>query len=1004
MKKSWLPDWLGPVLEKMSSFLEKLGDIKDDLLKVIAVLAVLLVIALALALGLGFSDAPAFFAIVGVLALFAVLALVGYVIGLFAPALTQALQALTPALAERLKPPPTAAKPVEPPAQSVPPAPALPAGPAQTAPQPRLDPAALRERYLRGASAQCAHLQMTTIDRKVMTRQEVAELDLAAVFTDLDVYAVDEQQPRDLEEQAALARGEVERRRPAVEALCRYPRLTLLGDPGSGKSTLVDFITLCLAGACLGECADAGLERLGPGWTLPALLPLRVILRDYAARGLPEGQDLWAFLGAEAVRRDSALTGLLPALEPTLQQKEGALLLLDGLDEVPEAHRYREQLKAAVERFALDFPHCRIVLTSRPYAYQDPALRPVNFEVRRLAPFTPEQVATFITRWYTHSGLKDPNFGPENAQRYAERLAHEIQRNPRLADLATTPLLLALMASLHRWREGGSLPEKRQELYEESVKLLLDLWQRPKQVLDAQGRPAGKEYDVFTELGIGQEALRRALNGVAYEAHKNQPQLQGTHDIRAGELAGALYEAADKGKVTDQQRVIQYLTDRVGLLVEREQGRIYTFPHRTFQEYLAACYLADNRRELYKCLRKDDERWREAMLLAASKAVSGSSDAIWDWIETFCQSDAPSAAPEDADWYAALRMAQALVEVELYRQTPEDYQKRLLKRLQTWLLALVQAPQQPLPVAERAAAGRTLGVLGDPRFSGPCGLPEFSPLPGGEFWMGSTDAEVARAVKETGQEWAKRELPRHRVAVSAFALAKYPTTNAMFAHFIEAEGYTNPQWWKGIPTAFWRGDGTVKDYYGGVRSQPYLWDDARFNGANQPVVGVSWYEAVAYCRWLTATLHDGYEYRLPTEAEWEVAARGQAARRYAWGDDWKAEIANTQELGLGVTTPVGLFPAGATPEGVLDLTGNVWEWCADWYDGKEYARRVGQVVRDPGGPDKGESKVLRGGSWRDNAPWGVRCASRTLILPGLDFSVFDVGGFRVARGSLSGAP
>ncbi len=1001
MNKNPLPEWLGPVLEKLSSALEKLGDIKDDLLKVIAVLAVLLVIALALAFGWGFSAAPAFFVIVSALIFFAVLALAGYVIGQFAPALTQMLQTLTPALVERLKPPVAVPLPTPTPALPAPP-PVVPAPDVRPAPAPALDAEALRERYLRTVAAQCAHLQMTTIDRKVMSRQEVAELDLAAVFTELDVYDVDERQQRAPEEWAELAaRGEVEHRRPALETLCRYPHLTLLGDPGSGKSTLVDFVTLCLAGAQLGDCLDTGLERLGAAWTMPALLPLRVILRDYAARGLPAGQGLWAFLGAEAARCDPALAGLLPALEPTLRQPAGALLLLDGLDEVPEAHRYREQLKAAVERFALDFPQCRIVLTSRPYAYQDVALRPVNFEVRRLAPFTPEQVATFITRWYTHAGLKDAKFGPENAARYAERLAHEVQRNPRLADLATTPLLLALMASLHRWREGGSLPEKRQELYEESVKLLLDLWQRPKQVLDAQGVSVSKEYDVFTELGIGHDALRRVLNGIAYAAHKNQPQLTGTHDIRAGELAGALYEAADKGKTPDQQRVIQYLTDRVGLLVEREQGRIYTFPHRTFQEYLAACYLADNRRELYKCLRADDERWREAMLLAAAKAVSGSSDAIWDWIETFCPTPEPPVAPEDADWYAALRVAQALVEVELYRQTPEAYQRRLLERLQTWLVALLQTPGQPLPVAERAAAGRTLGRLDDPRFSGPCGLPKFISLPEGEFWMGSPEEEVAQIVKATGRDWAKRELPRHRVAVSAFALAKYPTTNAMFAHFIEAGGYANPDWWQGIPQDFWRGDGTVKDYFGGKRKQPYLWDDARFNGANQPVVGVTWYEAVVYCRWLTATLHDGYEYRLPTEAEWEYAARGTAGRRYTWGDEWLEHCANTAALNLEQPTPVGIFPAGATPEGLLDLTGNVWEWCKDWFDEKEYARRAGQVARDPQGPDKGTAKVLRGGGWGDSTEW-VRCASRNYISHP-DFVYYHLRGFRVARSFLSGA-
>ena len=124
----------------------------------------------------------------------------------------------------------------------------------------------------------------------------------------------------------------------------------------------------------------------------------------------------------------------------------------------------------------------------------------------------------------------------------------------------------------------------------------------------------------------------------------------------------------------------------------------------------------------------------------------------------------------------------------------------------------------------------------------------------------------------------------------------------------------------------------------GARSQPAYWDDTRFDGPNQPVVGVTWYEALAYCRWLTDTMNDGYEYRLPTEAQWERAARGPHGWRYPWGDDWIESRANSEELNLERTTPVGIFPDGASSEGVLDLSGNVWEWCNDWYGEKTYAR------------------------------------------------------------------
>jgi formylglycine-generating enzyme required for sulfatase activity len=291
--------------------------------------------------------------------------------------------------------------------------------------------------------------------------------------------------------------------------------------------------------------------------------------------------------------------------------------------------------------------------------------------------------------------------------------------------------------------------------------------------------------------------------------------------------------------------------------------------------------------------------------------------------------------------------------------------------------------------------------------------------------MGSDQAEVERLVQETGQDLFRNESPRHQVALDAYALARYPITHATYARFVDAGGYADGRWWQEAAAAgVWQPGGTVKDGWGDVRDRPAYWDDARFKGPNQPVVGVTWYEAVAYCRWLTATLDDGYVYRLPTEAEWERAARGPSAleahtltvnpstgsgcdveggdvggcaRRYPWGDEWLAGRANTKEAGLERTTPVGIYPDGASPEGLLDVAGNVWEWCSAWYNEDAYRRRTGRVERNPTGPEGGEFKILRGGSWyRDRNV--VRCACRLGDHP--DYRYNDCYGFRVARSSL----
>jgi hypothetical protein len=596
---------------------------------------------------------------------------------------------------------------------------------------------ALRLRYLREVWDACVNLKLTTIDIKTATgSREAAELELNAVFTDLDVKEIPEREEivelKGVRSQAR-SRGEVpfglsevspaERRLPAMAALSQYLKLVLLGDPGSGKSTLVNFVALCLAGDGLG-LAEVDRKRLGEAWKLPGLLPIRVILRDYAARGLPEDKGLWQFikddLTATPTSTGESLAACISVIQKVLNQPDGAIILLDGVDEVPEAQRCRVRLREKIEQFCRDFPHCRLLVTSRPYAYQDPEAWLTSFQVRTLADFSPEQVQTFIARWYAHVGQKDRALGPANADRYAKQLQAAVEQNPRLAELAPRPLLLTLMASLHRWREGGSLPERRQELYEASVGLLLDLWQRPKQLFDAQGHPAGTEYDVWKELGIGAEELRAALNLVAYEAHWKQPSLEGTHDIRARDLVGVLYERSDKGKTgpdadAGERRIVEYLTNRAGLLSERKQGEVYTFPHRTFQEYLAACYLADEDFPflLAERLREDDGRWREASLLAAAKAVVGTKAAIWNLVAGFCPRDwSPSTTSGPPDWYAALRAAEALIETEQHQNVPER-QRYLVERLQDWLVALVDGGH--LPPRDRAAAGRALAHLDDPR-------------------------------------------------------------------------------------------------------------------------------------------------------------------------------------------------------------------------------------------------------------------------------------------------
>jgi formylglycine-generating enzyme required for sulfatase activity len=232
----------------------------------------------------------------------------------------------------------------------------------------------------------------------------------------------------------------------------------------------------------------------------------------------------------------------------------------------------------------------------------------------------------------------------------------------------------------------------------------------------------------------------------------------------------------------------------------------------------------------------------------------------------------------------------------------------------------------------RIAAANVLGELGDPRPG------EMAAIPAGEFLMGE------------GSE-------QHSLALSAYRIGRYPVTNLEYRRFIDAGGYHNKSWWT---AAGWLEIGEKK-------SEPRFWRDGRFNKPNQPVIGLSWYECVAYCRWLTA--ETGRLWRLPTEAEWEKGARGTDGRLFPWGDEFDPYRLNgrgPRNFQVCTSTPVGIYPTGVSPFGLFDCVGNVWEWCATRWK-KPYPYDAAQDEWHSDYLEGQNLRVLRGGSWYDTA-------------------------------------
>jgi formylglycine-generating enzyme required for sulfatase activity len=337
---------------------------------------------------------------------------------------------------------------------------------------------------------------------------------------------------------------------------------------------------------------------------------------------------------------------------------------------------------------------------------------------------------------------------------------------------------------------------------------------------------------------------------------------------------------------------------------------------------------------------------------------------------------------------------------------PEVAVSAMLVKTLRW--GLVERTQDPsADVRARIAAGLALGELGDPRFErrqGPYGaylLPPLIEIPGGTYRMGSDEGLY------------ESEAPVHSVPVSAFAIGQFPVTNAEWALFMQAGGYEEERWWETEDARAWRrGEDTaagpkqewrdnrkvlqddvdrirqlheqgritskqaedweairrmsddefealLADWYpGGRQTQPAHWHDEASNNPAQPVVGICWFEARAYCTWLSA--QTGQTFRLPTEAEWEAAVGGRQRRRFAFGDDFDASRCNTSETHIRHTTPIGVFPGGETPEGVVDMTGNTWDWTNSRYQPYPYQAEDGR--EDATGTAR---RVVRGGSWAD---------------------------------------
>jgi len=744
-------------------------------------------------------------------------------------------------------------------------------------------------------------------------------------------------------------------------------RLAIVGGAGSGKSTVLAYLAATLASAAQ---PNGILPYKLPGERLliPLVVPLRYY-RDYlnkccAARERPlidpRTDTLAGFIPWYLRRRSPALETSEDFFDRLLLGS-GCLLMIDGLDEITSRDQ-RGQVRQEVDDLVHDiFPGNRVIVTAREAGYREEAVFGDDFTRLDVQDLNRDQIATLVENWCRRLYPEDVSGNRDKLVSAIDNI-NERRQERTLPPLISTPLMTTMVVSV-QWGET-ELPRERARLYEACTKAIIQAQYIPddpaRQALINWGGPWDAQRDWLSELALAMHEGKRSGAAVREEG------------VRA-----MLAQHLDPNTLNTFLQAVRY---RGGLFEERAE--FFQFMHLTFQEFLAARLLAQQREAGRATLagHLTESWWREVLLLTYG----------------FLQMEDPPAAAEYLDWLSQLegsdllRLAGAELAgsalLELERPIPD-----LRRKQAAHLLTLLQDTRLSVPASARSAAGDILSRLGDPRFSPEVyglpisyrGEPEstfgFVEIPTGSFVMGSGIDERDAALDEMDNP---ATIDMHYT----YWIARYPVTVGQLRAFWLDNGYdVSKPWWRGAARAWLREmryDGVQQQMSDGSRGKAnnmrlasMQWERPLY--PNRAAASVSWFEAMAYATWLEIKLRtlvewipSDYVVRLPTEAEWEKAARSGDGRLHPWGNEaWNHQRANIKGTGINRPTAVGIFPAGATSSGLYDMAGNVWEWTLNPYVRYPYEADGQSASSEEGGG------VIRGGGALSRVR-ATRCASR----------------------------
>jgi formylglycine-generating enzyme required for sulfatase activity len=712
--------------------------------------------------------------------------------------------------------------------------------------------------------------------------------------------------------------------KPSFSDLIREPgaRIVLAGEPGAGKTT-------CLYRLAL-DCASNGAETdLKPVLVGPHPLPLLFHPRSSDATdelteplflaGHPDLPFTFPPQIKDLLRDDPSDT--LATLKYKLQSG-GCLILIDGDTIVGD--RSAASWRSAIERLVVHYSANRYIVTCRTHML-DALLPLAGFVTYSLQPLGDQEVDAFIARWYP-AVTQHQRLAPNVLARRIAFLQGRLRGNEYVRRLAENPLALASYVLV--CAEAGAQLPPRSIILRRLLECLLSRHRSDSGHMSVSGADAAvfsakeQQIDLLATMAMALQAAPASSAGQDATLLRTQVE----------SLLGDALETygVERGRAVEM--VIPHLLvswQRHGLLAESGEPPAYRMFWRQLREYLAARALtAQPAFATYAYTLRDEPHWRPLLSLATHELVYDNAPISALALPRLLLNVATGAgAVRDI-----LLTAECLLEIGGRAEVGSALHDEVCVRL----LSALSSPDVQL--ADRIQAGLRLGQLGDPRFAQL--LPPVAHVAAGPYLFGS-------------REGYEDEGPQQQVDVPAFAIGLYPVTNHEFARFLA----------------------NVPDH-----PLPHYWHDGRFDNPSQPVVGVTWEDANAYCRWLTTELHKAGQLppelvvRLPLEVEWEKAAawdpQRRVKRRYPWGDEWSSARANTaDDRGAWLTVPAGCYPDGVSSYGVHDMIGNVWEWMAN-----EYASYLGAhaLFHEEG------SYTLRGPSCA-SLPTHARCTYRSRL-------------------------